>query len=170
MSARRIEEVLAFTNLEHAGDVLDKNLLGHAAKRLKRNIALSHDQAKELAEIIARLIANLRASASVFMTEDLRAARLLATEKEAFRELESAATEQHFAHIRDGRTQGAVGSAWRLDLLRGLKRVNDHLVAAAAYPVFEGARRTVAHPVARERLRSSTRGRSAPSIYGLPPK
>jgi len=26
-------------------------------------------------------------------------------------------------------------SAWRLDLLRDLKRLNDHLLAAAAYPV-----------------------------------
>ena len=44
---RRIEEILAFTiNLEHAGDVVDKNLLGHAAKRLKRNIALPHNRPK----------------------------------------------------------------------------------------------------------------------------
>ncbi|HEY2619564.1 MAG TPA: Na/Pi cotransporter family protein, partial [Acetobacteraceae bacterium] len=46
---RRIEEILAFTiNLEHAGDVVDKNLLDHAAKRLKRNIDLSREQTDEL--------------------------------------------------------------------------------------------------------------------------
>ncbi len=101
---RRIEEILAFTtNLEHAGDVVDKNLLGHAAKRMKRNIALSSEQTEELAAIIARLVTNLRAAASVFMTEDVRAARLLAAEKEVFRDLEAAATEAHFAAIRAGR-------------------------------------------------------------------
>ncbi len=136
---RRIEEVLAFTtNLEHAGDVVDKNLLSHAVKRLKRNIHLSGEQTDELAAIVARLVANLRAAASVFMTTDVRAARMLAVEKEAFRELETSATEDHFAQIRAGQTREAEASAWRLDLLRDLKRINDHLVAAAAYPVLKG--------------------------------
>jgi phosphate:Na+ symporter len=136
---RRIEEILAFTtNLEHAGDVVDKNLLSHAVKRLKRNIHLSGEQTDELAAIVARLVANLRAAASVFMTTDVRAARMLAVEKEAFRELETSATEDHFAQIRAGQTREAEASAWRLDLLRDLKRINDHLVAAAAYPVLKG--------------------------------
>jgi phosphate:Na+ symporter len=136
---RRIEEILAFTiNLEHAGDVVDKNLLEQAAKRLKRDINLSREQTDELGAIISRLVANLRSAASVFMTADVRAARMLAAEKEAFRELETAATEEHFAQIRAGQTRAAEASAWRLDLLRDLKRVNDHLVAAAAYPVLKG--------------------------------
>jgi phosphate:Na+ symporter len=135
----RIEEILAFaTNLEHAGDVVDKNLLGQAAKRLKRQTALAPEQVGEVAEIIARLVANLRAAAAVFMTEDVRAARLLAAEKEAFRDLETAATEAHFAAIRAGDARAAEASAWRLDLLRDLKRINGHVVAAAAYPVLKG--------------------------------
>ena len=136
---RRIEEILAFTiNLEHAGDVVDKNLLDHAAKRLRRSITLSREQSEELTTIIARLVANLRAAASVFMTADVRAARMLAAEKEAFRDLEMVATEEHFAQIRTGQTRAAETSAWRLDLLRDLKRINDHLIAAAAYPVLRG--------------------------------
>ena len=136
---RRIEEILAFTmNLEYAGDVVDKNLLDQAAKRLKRDINLSHEQTAELGAIISHLVANLRSAASVFMTADVRAARMLAAEKETFRKLETAATEEHFAQIRAGQTRAAEASAWRLDLLRDLKRVNDHLVAAAAYPVLKG--------------------------------
>jgi phosphate:Na+ symporter len=136
---RRIEEILAFTiNLEHAGDVVDRNLLDHAAKRLKRNIDLSREQTDELAAIIARLVANLRSAASVFMTADVRGARMLAAEKETFRGLEAAETDAHFAQIRAGQAQAAEASAWRLDLLRDLKRVNDHLIAAAAYPLLKG--------------------------------
>jgi phosphate:Na+ symporter len=135
----RIEEILAFaTNLEHAGDVVDKNLLGHAAKRLKRHAALAPRQVEEVVEVISRLVANLRAAAAVFMTEDVRAARLLASEKEAFRDLETTATEAHFAAIRAGDALAAEASAWRLDLLRDLKRINGHVVAAAAYPVLKG--------------------------------
>jgi phosphate:Na+ symporter len=135
---RRIEEILAFTtNLEHAGDVLDKNLLGHAVKRLKRSIALAPEQATELTGIIARLVANLRCGAAIFMTEDVRGARLLVAEKTAFRDIETAATEAHFAHIHLGQTEAAEASAWRLDILRDLKRINAHVVEAAAYPVLK---------------------------------
>jgi phosphate:Na+ symporter len=124
-------------NLEYAGDVVDKNLLDHAAKRLKRNIILSQEQREELTATISRLVTNLRAAASVFRTEDVRAARALAAEKEEFRKQEGTETEAHFAQIRAGQTQAAERSAWRLDLLRDLKRINDHLVAAAAYPVLK---------------------------------
>jgi phosphate:Na+ symporter len=135
---RRIEQILAFTiNLEHAGDVIDRNLLDHAAKRLKRNIILSEEQRDELSVTISRLVGNLRAAASVFMTEDVRAARTLAAEKEEFRKLEADEIEVHFKQIRIGQTQAAERSAWRLDLLRDLKRINDHLVAAAAYPILK---------------------------------
>jgi phosphate:Na+ symporter len=81
------------------------------------------------------------------MTEDARAARLLVAEKEAFRELEATATSTHFARLRARSGQGAesgsqgdavAGSALHLDLLREFKRLNSHLVAAAAYPVLEG--------------------------------
>ncbi|MEJ1978032.1 MAG: Na/Pi cotransporter family protein [Acetobacteraceae bacterium] len=134
----RIGEILAFTtNIAHAGDVLDKNLLSHAAKRFKRGIALSPEQEAELSGLIARLVANLRAAAVIFMTEDVRAARLLAAEKEAFRDIEAAATEAHFADIHHQQSEAAEASAWRLDLLRDLKRINAHLVEAAAYPVLK---------------------------------
>ncbi len=105
---RRIEEIIAFTtNLEHAGDVLDRNLLGHAAKRLKRSVPLPPEQAEELTGIIARLITNLRTGAAIFMTEDVRGARLLVAEKAAFRDIETAATEAHFADIHNGQTDAA---------------------------------------------------------------
>ena len=80
-------------------NVIDRNLLAHAAKRMKRSLAPSD----EVATVVARLVSNLRAAAAVFMTEDVRAARLLAAEKEWFRDLETAATEDHFAEIRAGR-------------------------------------------------------------------
>ncbi len=85
--------------------------------------------------MLDRLAATVRAAAAVFMTEDARAARQLAAEKEAFRDLESAATAVQFAALQDGRKGHR---CLDLDLVRELKRVNGHLVAAAAYPVLEG--------------------------------
>jgi phosphate:Na+ symporter len=135
---RRVAEILSFaTHMEQAADIVDKSLLGLAMKKLRRGLAFSKEGQSELLDIIDRLIANVRAAASLFMTADERAARLLAAEKEAFRTLEATATASHFARLRAGRVDTAETSSLHLDALRDLKRVNAHLVAAAAYPVLE---------------------------------
>ena len=171
---RRLSEILVFTtNLEAAGDVIARDVMGHLAKRLKRGLSMPRAERVEARRLLERLAATARAAAAVFMTEDARAARLLVAEKEAFRELEATATAAHFAALRGRTTQGATrgrsrgrppgpaqattqgtglgsgsapgprddardGSALHLDLLREFKRLNSHLVAAAAYPVLEG--------------------------------
>ncbi len=134
----RLTQILTFcTNLEHAGDVIERNLMALAAKRLKRGVAFSEEGQGEIARMVERLAADLRAAVAVFMTADGRAARALAAEKEAFRALEAEATSGHFARLRAGRVESAETSSLHLDAVRDMKRVNAHLVAAAAYPVLE---------------------------------
>ena len=135
---KRLLEILTFaTNIEHAGDVLDRDILGIVNRQLKRGLKLSKDGQAEVLGMIQRLCRNLRSSTAVFMTEDAQTARLLADEKEAFRDIEAAATQAHFTRLRTG-GGSAETSSLHLDLVRDLKRVNAHLVAAAAYPVLKG--------------------------------
>jgi len=135
---RRLGEILTFAvNMEQAGDVVDRSLLPHASKRLKRGLAFSRESEAALSIMMDRLTSNLRMAASLFMTEDPRAARLLAEEKAAFRDAESAATRAHFERMRAGQLDTVETSALYLDLLRDMKRINGHIVAAAAYPVLE---------------------------------
>jgi phosphate:Na+ symporter len=135
---RRAEQVLAFAiNMEHAGDVVERNLASLVVKRLKRGLAFSREGRAELAAMMDRLSGNLQTAASVFMTDDPRAARLLASEKEAFRDIEAAATRAHLARLREGRPETMETSGLHLDMVRELKRLNGHLVGAAAYPVLE---------------------------------
>src|SRR4029079_13717359 len=72
---RRMSEIIAFTtNVEHAGDILERSLMPLAAKRIKQGIAFSEPSRREILGMMERLIANARASAAVFMTEDPRPA------------------------------------------------------------------------------------------------
>jgi phosphate:Na+ symporter len=137
---KRLLEILTFaTNIEHAGDVLDRDILGILSRQMKRGLRLSKDGRAEVLGMIERLCRNLRSATAVFMTEDARTARLLADEKEAFRDIEAAATQAHFSGLRaGGGGNTAETSSLHLDLVRDLKRVNAHLVAAAAYPVLKG--------------------------------
>jgi phosphate:Na+ symporter len=135
---RRLNEILLFSmNMEHAGDVLDQNLLPHLAKRLRRGLTFSKQGQAELSQLFDRLQTNLQTAAALFMTQDERAARLLADEKVVFRRAEREGTEAHFERLRQGGIETVETSSLHLDLLRDLKQINSHLVAAAAYPVLE---------------------------------
>jgi phosphate:Na+ symporter len=134
---RRLSEILAFvTNIEHAGDIVEKGLVAVASKRLKRGLSFSAEGQAEIREMLERLASNVSTAAAVFMTDDARAARTLLGEKEVFRNLEAQGTETHFARIRAGRVESRETSSLHLDVLRDMKRINSH-IAAAAYPVLE---------------------------------
>lgn len=135
---RRLNEILTFTmNIEQAGDVVDRNFLPHASKRLKRGLVFSDEEQKDLTAMIGRLTANLKTAASLLVTEDPRTARMLVEEKAAFRDAESKATASHVHRLRDSDLQAAQASSIHLDLLRDIKLINSHIIAAAAYPVLE---------------------------------
>ena len=131
----RLAQILAFTtNLEHAGDVLDRNVVALAVRSLKRGIPVPPGDMAALSRVFDRLRANLRTAAAVFMTGDVGAARALGAEKTAFRDLEAQAATAHLAGLRQGRPDEE--GRLLLEALRDLKRINTHLVAAAAYPVL----------------------------------
>ena len=111
--------------------------LGRPNKMTRRGLIFPAGVRTELLVIVDRLIADLRIAASLFVTGDARAARLLAAEKEVLRDMEGQATAAHFARLRAGKADRTETSALHLDLLRDLRRVGSHLVAAAAYPVLE---------------------------------
>ena len=137
--ARRAMEIIAFSiNLEHVGDIIDKNLMEVAAKKIKRKIVFSKEGAAELAAFHQEVCDNLKLAFSVFMTADLATARLLITEKATLRATEFAAAENHLARLREGRTESIESSSLHLDILRDLKRIHSH-ICSVAYPVLERA-------------------------------
>jgi len=136
---RRAEAVLTFSlNLEGAGDVVERNIASLVAKGLKRGLPISSDEVREIQEAFDAVRTNLRSAASVFMTGDVRAARILSQQKAEFRQREATAVRAHFARVRDQK-DGLHPQAMALDLVRDIKRLNDHLVAGAAYPLLEAS-------------------------------
>ena len=99
---RRLEVILTFSlNLESAGDVIERNISAFAAKNLKRGVELSPEATQDVAAAFDAVRANLRSAASVFMTGDPRAARVLTQQKAEFRRRETDAIRTHFAKLRD---------------------------------------------------------------------
>jgi phosphate:Na+ symporter len=135
--ARRLTEIQAFAiNLEHIGDIIDKNLTELAAKRMRLKLSLSAEGMAEIDAMYAQLQEHLRLAVAVFMSSDVAAARRLVAEKEQFRDLERISTEKHFARVREGRVASIETSGLHLDVVRDLKRIEAH-IAATAYPLLE---------------------------------
>lgn len=136
---RRYIEILTFTtNLEHIGDIIDKNLMELAAKKIKNRYAFSAEGLSELKAFHARVLENLRLALNVFTTRDITLARRLVAEKTAMREAEAKAADSHFARLREGRPESIETSSIHMDVIRDLKRINGHL-ASVAYPILEAA-------------------------------
>jgi phosphate:Na+ symporter len=136
---RRAMEIVSFAiNLEHVGDIIDKNLMEMATKKIKHQIVFSPEGAAELVAFHQEVCDNLKLAFSVFMSGDLVTARLLITEKATLRAAEFAAAESHLARLREGRPESIESSSLHLDILRDLKRIHSH-ICSVAYPVLERA-------------------------------
>jgi phosphate:Na+ symporter len=136
---KRYIEILTFTtNLEHIGDIVDKNLMELAAKKIRNRYAFSPEGMAELRAFHARVLENLRLALNVFTTRDITLARRLVAEKTAMREAEAKAADSHFARLREGRPESIETSSIHMDVIRDLKRINGHL-ASVAYPILEAA-------------------------------
>jgi phosphate:Na+ symporter len=136
---RRAMEIVTFAiNLEHIGDIIDKNLMQLAAKKIKRNLSFSQEGAAELQAMHQRVLADLKLAFGLLVSGDVKVARQLLAEKTRFREAEIAAAESHLSRLRDERPESVESSALHLDVLRDLKRIHSH-ICAAAYPVLEAA-------------------------------
>jgi phosphate:Na+ symporter len=136
---RRATAIISFAiNLEHIGDIIDKNLMELAAKKIKHKYEFSKDGAAELESFHKHTIDNLKLAFSVFLNEDVRLARTLIEEKTQVRSAELAYADSHLARLREGRPESIETSSLHLDVLRDLKRIHSH-ICSVAYPVLETA-------------------------------
>jgi len=136
---RRAMEIVSFAiNLEHIGDIIDKNLSELAGKKIKRGLQFSSEGEAEIVAFHRRILDNLKLAFSVFMSGDVGDARKLIAEKAALRNAELAAAEGHFARLREGRPESLETTSLHLDVLRDLKRIHSH-ICSVAYPVLDGA-------------------------------
>src|SRR5579883_1645213 len=136
---RRAMEIVSFAiNLEHIGDIIDKNLCELAAKKIKRRWEFSAEGAAEINAFHKRVCEGLRAAFGIFMTGDVEAARRLIREKAELRKAELDAADRHFERLREGRPQSLETTSLHLDILSDLKRIHSH-ICSVAYPVLKAA-------------------------------
>ncbi|MGA7811250.1 Na/Pi cotransporter family protein [Bradyrhizobium sp.] len=136
---QRAMEIVSFAiNLEHMGDIIDKNLSELATKKIKRRFQFSPEGADELSAFHKRTMDSLRIAFGVFMSGDVNEAKKLLAEKTLLRNTELAATERHLDRLREGRPETVETTSLHLDVLRDLRRIHSH-ICSVAYPVLDAA-------------------------------
>lgn len=137
-SRRLFEIITATTNLEHIGDIIDKNLRELAEKKIRKRYRFSEEGLAEIRDFHQRVSHSLQLALNVLATRDIGLARQLFDEKSAMRLAERMATEKHYERLRSGVTESLETSSIHLDVLRDLKRIHGH-ITAIAYPILEAA-------------------------------
>lgn len=163
----RAMEIVSFAiNLEHIGDIIDKNLCELALKKIKRGCQFSPQGAAELTEFHKRTLESLQVAFGIFMTGDVEAARKLLRTKTELRKAELDAADRHFERLREGRPESLETTSLHLDILSDLKRIHS-LICSVAYPVLEAA-----GELNRERLSSAlpAADNGASDFQALPPR
>ncbi|HEX7127709.1 MAG TPA: Na/Pi cotransporter family protein [Thermodesulfobacteriota bacterium] len=137
-AARELELIAFSTDLEAVGDIVDKNLMSLARKRIKQGVTFSAEGWREIRDFHAKVCENLELAVSAFATRDAELARTLLRHKNRLGEIERALNAAHVDRLHRGLRETIETSSIHLDLLSNLERINSH-VTNVAYTILEAA-------------------------------
>lgn len=133
----RLESVLSLViNLEHIGDVIERNLMRGSLSRMDAREPISPEIRNEIADLHELLRSHLESAVSVFLSGDVSVAEQLVLSKEEFRKRERSLTARHRELIRFGAVSDVAMSAVMLDITRDLKRIDGH-IASTVHDLLE---------------------------------
>lgn len=136
--AERYVQVLTFaTNLEHAGDVIDKNIAPLAEKKIKRHIEFSDEGFREIEHIHMLVMETIELAQSIFVSMDSDMARQLIKDKFEIKNAEAKAMENHIERLSEGVPETINSSSLHIDLIRDYRRINSY-ISTIAYPLLDG--------------------------------
>lgn len=134
--SRRWAEIIEFSsNLERAGDIIERMLGKIQDEKTSQRHAFSDSGLEELTALHERLLGNLRLGLSVFFSADADAARQLLREKRRFRIQERRLTHLHVERLHRQVVKSLETSSLHLELIDDMKRLNS-LFCASAYAVL----------------------------------
>lgn len=135
--AQRYVQILTFsTNLEHIGDVIDKNLMALAQKKIKSQNSFSEAGFKEIEQIHKLVLESVQLAQSLFISGDQATARRLIEGKEYIRQVETEGMATHIQRLRGGVPETIATSSLHLDIIRDYRRINAY-ISTVAFPILE---------------------------------
>lgn len=139
VEGKRHFQILTFaTNIEHVGDIIDRNLLSLAETKIASRVDFSHEGKKELDNLFQLVIDSVRLAQTVFISGDVRLARQLVEDKVVIKNAEKEASLNHLVRLQKGVPETIATSDLHMDIIRDLRRINS-LMTSIAYPILDDA-------------------------------
>ncbi|HEU5193047.1 MAG TPA: Na/Pi cotransporter family protein [Methylomirabilota bacterium] len=136
MAAREIGLISFIGNLENIGDIVDKNLMELARKKLYQGRRFSEEGETELVEFHGIVSKNLERAIAAVAASDRALAQEVLDQRPFIRQRERELRESHLARLRRGLAESLETSEIHLDVLTNLKRISSH-VTALVFPILE---------------------------------
>jgi phosphate:Na+ symporter len=136
LSQREIALLGFIGNMENIGDIIDKNLMELARKKLYQGRRFSEPGEAELMDFHAQVSKNLERAIVAFATSDRALAQEVLEQRTAIRQRERELRQSHLDRLRAGLAESVETSEIHLDVLTNLKRINSH-ITALVYPILE---------------------------------
>lgn len=133
---REMVLLAVINDLENIGDIVDKNLMELAKKKLYKDLRFSDNGVREMIELHALVEKNFERVIAAFASQDAEVAKQVIEEKARISYKERQLKQAHIHRLHAGLPESIETSAIHLDVLTNLKRINSH-VTNIAYPLVE---------------------------------
>jgi phosphate:Na+ symporter len=135
--ARKEIALISFIgNLENIGDIIDKNLMELARKKIYQGRRFSDEGWAEIVEFHAIVTKNLETAIAAFAANDRGLAQAVLDQRPATRQRERELRESHLRRLRMGLAESLETSEIHLDILTNFKRISSH-ASALVFPIIE---------------------------------
>jgi phosphate:Na+ symporter len=134
--AREMVLLAVINDLENIGDIVDKNLMELAKKKLYKDLRFSESGVREMVELHALVERNFERVIAAFASQDAEVAKQVIEEKARISYKERQLKQAHIHRLHAGLPESIETSAIHLDVLTNLKRINSH-VTNIAYPLVD---------------------------------
>jgi len=136
LSRKEIGLISFIGNLENIGDIVDKNLMDLARKKLYQGRRFSEPGWAEILEFHGLVSKNLERAIAAFAANDKALAQEVLDQRPFMRMRERELRESHLGRLRAGLAESIETSEIHLDVLTNLKRISSH-VSALMLPILD---------------------------------
>jgi phosphate:Na+ symporter len=137
---RRSMAVLEISrNLENIGDIIDRNIMPLALKRIGKGITFSPEGLDEIILFHKKVIENFDTAISSFGSNDRALAEQVLRNKEELGMVERELVQAHLDRLRKGFRESIETSHIHLDMIGNLARINS-LITHIIYPIVDEKR------------------------------
>ncbi len=138
--SRRVLTVLEVTrNLENIGDIVDRNIMPIALKRINKGFVFSQEGMAEIVSFHAKMLENFDYALAAFANHDRELAERVLRNKEELGLLERELVQTHLERLRKGLRESIETSHIHLDVIGNIARINS-LITHIIYPIVEEKR------------------------------